>query len=618
MVTDLHFADVFPPADEAQWRTLVDRVLKGAPFDRLVSRTADGIAIQPLYARLTEERPRALRAEPGPWHSAARIEHPDVEAARGQIATDLSHGANALHLVFAGSIGANGFGLPGDLASVEALLADVDLDAGFPFEIDLGAATKDAALHMASVIEARHVDPARCRISFGFDPFGQMALIGGAPLAWPQFSTLAVQQCKALQAKGFGGRFLTADGRLVHAAGGSEAQELAFVLGAAIAYLRALEAAGIDLTAARSMISFRLAADADLFASVAKLRALRALWAQIETACGLTPEPLHLHVETSWRMMSRRDPWVNLLRSTVACLGAGLAGADVVSVQGFTQALGLPDDFARRIARNMQTILIEEAGLGRVADPVAGAGGFESLTDEISDKAWALFQDMEKAGGLYDALATGAFQSKVGDCATERARRIAKRSLPLTGTSEFPNLAEAPVEVLAPLPVIAPAMSWPIAFPRLVARRDAQAFEDLRDKSDALLASTGRRPRIFLANLGSAAEFTARAMFARSLFESGGVETIGNEGFESDADLSAAFAASGASLACLCSSDAVYAERAVPAARALQAAGARKLWLARRPGSLQAEWNAAGVEDFIFAGCDAIAVLMLAQDAASA
>ena len=161
-------------------------------------------------------------------------------------------------------------------------------------------------------------------------------------------------------------------------------------------------------------------------------------------------------------------------------------------------------------------------------------------------------------------------------------------------------------------------MSWPIAFPRLVARRDAQAFEDLRDKSDALLASTGRRPRIFLANLGSAAEFTARAMFARSLFESGGVETIGNEGFESDADLSAAFAASGASLACLCSSDAVYAERAVPAARALQAAGARKLWLARRPGSLQAEWNAAGVEDFIFAGCDAIAVLTLAQDAASA
>ena len=618
MVTDLHFADVFPPADEAQWRTLVDRVLKGAPFDRLVSRTADGITIQPLYARLTDERPRALRAEPGPWHSAARIEHPDIEAARAQIVTDLSHGANALHLVFAGSVGANGFGLPGDFASVEALLADVDLDAGIPFEIDLGAATKDAAIHVASVIEARHVDPARCRISFGFDPFGQMALTGGAPLPWPQFSSLAVKQCKALQAKGFAGRFLTADGRLVHAAGGSEAQELAFVLGAAIAYLRALEAEGIDLAAARSMISFRLAADADLFASVAKLRALRALWAQIESACGLTPEPLHLHVETSWRMMSRRDPWVNLLRSTVACLGAGLAGADVVSVQGFTQALGLPDDFARRIARNMQTILNEEAGLGRVADPVAGAGGFEALTDEIGDKAWALFQDMEKVGGLYEVLANGAFQAQVGDRAAEHAKRIAKRSLPLTGTSEFPNLAEAPVEVLAPLPVLAPAMSWPIAFPRLVACRDAQAFEVLRDKSDELLSSTGRRPRIFLANLGSAAEFTARAMFAKSLFESGGVETIGNEGFATEADLSEAFAASGASLACLCSSDAVYAERAVPAARALQAAGARKLWLAGRPGSLQAEWNAAGIEDFIFAGCDAIAVLMLAQDAASA
>ena len=266
----------------------------------------------------------------------------------------------------------------------------------------------------------------------------------------------------------------------------------------------------------------------------------------------------------------------------------------------------------------MQTILIEESGLGRVADPVAGSGGFEALTEDIGAKAWALFQDMEKQGGLYAALLSGSFQSQVAERAADRNKRIGRRSLPLTGTSEFPNLAEAPVDVLAPFPSATSATSWPIALPRLEPTRDAMPFEALRDRSDTLLATTGQRPGIFLASLGTAADFTARAMFAKGLFEAGGIEAIGNDGFANETDLAAAFAASGARIACLCSSDAVYAERAVAAAAALQAAGVQKLWLAGRPGSLQAEWNAAGIADFIFAGCDAVAALTLAQDVASA
>ena len=618
MANDLHFADVFPAADEAQWRKLVDRVLKGGPFERLVSTSADGIAIQPLYGRLTEDRPRALRAKPGPWRVAARVEHPDVELARTQVAVDLANGANALHLVFAGSIGANGLGMPGDRAAIDTLFADVDLDSGLAIEIDLSAATKDAAGHLADLIAERRIDPKRNAITFGFDPLGQIALAGGSPLPWAPFADFAAGICQSFQARGFDGRFCVADGRIVHAAGGSEAQELAFALSSAIAYLRALEGKGIELSQAQRMVSFRLAADADLFASTAKLRALRSLWARIELACGLTPEPLHLHVETAWRMLSRRDPWVNLLRNTVACLAAGIGGADVVSVQGFTQALGLPDDFARRIARNTQTILIEESGLGHVADPVAGAGGFEALTEEIGQKAWAAFQQIEGEGGLFASLEKGAIQGRIAESASARAKRVARRALPLTGTSEFPNLAEAPVDVLAPLSEALSATPWPIKVTPLVATRDGIAFEALRDRSDAMLAAKRAPPKLFLANLGTAADFTARAMFAKSLFEAGGLETLSNEGFTDDASLASAFVASGARVACLCSSDALYGERALSAAKALKATGAARLWLAGRPGSSQAEWTAAGIEDFIFAGCDAIAVLTTALDAASA
>jgi methylmalonyl-CoA mutase len=618
MVQDLQFADVFPRADEAQWRALVARVLKGAPFEKLISRTADGIEIQPLYARLIEERPRALRETPGAWRIAARIEHSDAEAARAQIASDLSQGANALHLVFPGSIGANGLGLAADAESVATILAEADLDTGLSIEIDLGAASKDAALHLADLITSRHIDPRRNSITFGFDPLGQMVFTGGTPMPWAGFAPLAAQQCKALAARGFEGRFFVADGRLTHAAGGTEAQELAFTLGAAISYLRALEAGGVELDAARRMISFRLAADADLFSTVAKLRALRGLWARIEEACGLAPQPLHLHVETAWRMLTCRDPWVNLLRNTVACLGAGLGGADVVSVQAFTQALGLPDAFARRLARNTQTILLEESGLGHVADPVAGSGGFEALTQEIGATAWSLFQDMEREGGLFAQLSSGSFQTRVDEAAEARATRIARRSLPITGTSEFPLLTEAPVDVLAPLSGADPLRAWPVPMARLLPRRDAAAFEQLRDAADARLAATGARPRIFLANLGTAADFTARAMFAKSLFEAGGIEAIGYDGVMTDADVVAAFDASGATLACLCSSDDIYRERAILAARALTEAGAQRVWLAGRPGTSQAEWNAAGLEDFIFAGCDAIAVLTLALTVASA
>ncbi len=585
------FADGFPKATEAQWRARVDAVLKGAPFERLQGRSYDGLSISPLYTRLLEDRPRAVKAGGAGWARLARVDNPDPEAANRQALADLENGATGLHLVFQGAAGAYGFGLPAGREALERALEGVALDVGVPIELDLGPQTIDSARHLADLIAAAGGDEGN--ISFGHDPLGQMALTGEA--AAPDAAKLAM---------GLNGRTLVADGRMVHGAGGSEAQELAFVIASALAYLRALEGAGADLAAARSKIGFRLSVDADEILGIAKLRALRRLWARVEEACGLTPAPIHIHAETSFRMMSRRDPWVNILRATVACFSAGLGGADAVTVLPFTQALGLPDDFARRIARNAQAVLLEEANLGRVADPAAGAGSFETLTDALCEAAWALVQETERDGGLHNALASGAFQARIATVQAARARAIAHRKDAITGTSEFPNVAEAPVEVLAPM--LAPA---PVNALALAPHRDAQAFEALRDLADAQAAENGARRSVFLANLGPVAAFTARSMFAKNLFEAGGIVAPGNEGFADEASLTEAFKASGAAFACICSSDATYEDWGQKAARALVKAGARHIYLAGRPGAAEAAWKEAGVCGFIFAGCDLVAVL---------
>ena len=301
--------------------------------------------------------------------------------------------------------------------------------------------------------------------------------------------------------------------------------------------------------------------------------------------------------------MTRRDPYVNALRTTTAAFAAGVAGADAIVALPFTQALGLPDAQARRLARNAQLILIEEANLWRVADPAAGSGGFEALTDALAQKAWALFQEIEGEGGLAASLASGAFAARVKQARLTLERDVARRKLPITGTSEFPNLSEAPVSVLATLPTTLDSHE-PFAPMRM-----AEAFEALRDASDADLAAKGARPRVFLAALGPAAAHGARAGFARNLYEAGGFEAPMNEGFADEAALAAAFANSGAQVACLCSSNEIYQERASAATKALAAVGARKIILAGRLPEMEAELRTVGVSSFIFAGCDVLAAL---------
>ena len=616
-MSNVSFAAEFPPADAAEWRKLVDAALKGADFEkRLVSRSYDGLRVEPLYPRTRDARPIAGRAGGEPWLVTQRVDHPDPAEANKQALTDLENGATGLSLVFAGALGAYGYGLDGAEATIARALDNVWLDA-VAIETDFSAQQKEAGLNLAKAVKARGIDPATTQIRFAHDPLGLMARNGAAPRPWAETAKLLAGFAADLAEQGFKGPFAVADGRAVHAAGGSEAQELAFALGNAVAYLRMFADAGVPLDEARELIFFRLAADADEFMTIAKFRALRKLWARVEEASGLDPRPAFVSAETAWRMMTQRDPYVNMLRTTIAITAAGLGGADSVTVLPFTAALGLPDAFARRVARNQQLMLLEESNLYRVADPAAGSGGIEALTTQLAHAAWSLFQDIEKAGGAADALAQGAIQKKVAETRKARQANVARRKDPLTGASEFPHLSETAVKVLEVPRVKVAALPAAVSFDSLGAMRLSEPFEALRDKSDDLARKAGARPKVFLATLGKLSEFTARATYARNFYEAGGIEALAGDGYEDRAAMLAAFKASGTKLACLCSSDKVYEAEAVEAAKELTAAGAT-VHLAGRPGDLEAALRDAGVTTFIYVGCDVLSTLQAAYDSLEA
>jgi methylmalonyl-CoA mutase len=603
----LLLAEDFPPATHEEWRKLVDAVLKGAPFERLIGTTYDGLSIAPLLERRADAKPVTARPGAAPWEVLARVEHPDPALGNEIALRELNNGAAGLALVFAGAVGDHGFGIPAREQALARMLEGFDFSAGATLDFDLSphaAAAVDAML-AKGFAQAQHGAGAGVRI--GHDPIGAMAITAGATRPWNEEAPHFAHRLAALARDGFRGRLAVADGRIIHNAGGSEAQELAFALSVALAYLRALETAGVALDAARRMIFFRLSADADQFLTIAKFRSLRKMWARVETACELAAEPAFISAETAWRMMAKRDPQVNILRATIAVFAAALGGADAITVLPFTAALGLPDRFARRIARNTQLVLLEESHLAKVTDPAAGSGAVEDLTDQLCRAAWALFQEIEASGGIDAALGRGLIQQKVADVRTKRAVAIAQRADALTGVSIFPDLTEAEAKVDQPAPARSPSAGG------LHPTRLAEPFEKLRDTSDRLLATAGARPKVFLATLGSQAEFTPRATFARNFFAAGGIESVGGETVDLPT-LAAAFKATGAPLACLCSSDKLYGKEAAEAAQALKAAGARYVYLAGRPREQEAALKAAGVQAFIYDGGDAVATLTGAYD----
>ncbi|MFJ2292711.1 methylmalonyl-CoA mutase small subunit [Streptomyces sp. NPDC087894] len=594
----------FPDPSHDQWQSLVEGVLRRSGKDvtgpaaeeALSTALGDGLTVRPLYTSAdTSADPglpgfapftrgsRATGNTTDGWDVRQRHALTDPVCLNEAVLGDLENGVTSLWLAVGGPGGVPVSGLARALEGVYLDLAPVVLDAG----ADPGPAVRE----LLGLYEARGIAKESARGSLGVDPLGQAARAGTEP-EWES----AVHWARLCSQEYPGLRALALDALPYHEAGGSAAEELGLSLATGVACLRALTAAGLSVEEACAQLEFRYAATADQFLTIAKLRAARRLWARVAEVCGAPGAGAQRqHAVTSSVMMTRRDPWVNMLRTTLACLGAGVGGAESVTVLPFDHALGLPDAFARRIARNTSTILMEESHLARVTDPAGGSWYVERLTDELAAAAWAFFQEVERAGGQAAALGSGMVQERLAATWAARGKDLARRKEPVTGVSEFPALDERPVE-REPVPD-APSGG---GLPRV--RRD-EAFEALRARSDAHLAATGARPKVFLAALGPAAVHTARASFAANLFLSGGIQPVHDPVSVDASTATAAFTASGARIACLCSSDTLYAEQADAVASALRAAGAEQIFLAGRPG----EYTGADVH--VFAGCDVVAVL---------
>jgi methylmalonyl-CoA mutase len=414
---------------------------------------------------------------------------------------------------------------------------------------------------------------------------------------------------------------LEANGAAWHACGASEAQELALILATLVTYLRACEAQGLTPSRALPKVSVNVAVDADQMLGLAKLRALRRLIARLGEACSVSnaTEQLFVHADTSERMMTKRDPWVNILRTTMATATAAMGGARSITILPLTWALGRTDAFARRVARNTHHILIEESGLARVGDPAAGSFAIETLTADLAARTWTIFQDIEAKGGLPATLKSNFIADELRKSHEARARLLAEGRIEMTGASAFPLLGNDGITV-APWPVRPmPANQNGESMTPLPFVRMAEPFERLRDAADAFAARTGKAPSLFLATLGEPAEFAARATWIQNVLAAGGITaTTAPEDMEphrtDSAALGRAFAGSGETIACLCATDATYGERGEAAASILKQTGAKRVFVAGRPRDQEVALRAAGVDGFIYAGADRIAILTHLHD----
>lgn len=572
------------PGSRAEWEKAAAAVLRkagqlaeGDPdsdvWDKLTRTTLDGVGVPPLgtpeaVAELTRGlgAPASQRGER--WDNRPLFANPDAAATAQEILTDLENGADSVWL----QLGAAG--VPVD--HLGTALKDVLLDVA-PVVIDAPDAPLEAATAFTELLAG--TTPAE-GTTLGVDPIAAAVRRGVVPEEVEE--TVAEAARLARQA---GVRALVVDGTALHDLGSSDAQELGYVLAVGAAYLRALVATGLDVAEAAALVEVRLAATDEQFTSIAKFRAVRRLWARVLELSGVPEEQrgLRLHGVTSRPMMSKYDPWVNLLRTCVASFSAGVGGADAVTVLPFDAPLGLPDAFARRIARNTSSLLTDESHVAAVADPAAGAYAVEQLTDDLARAGWAELDRIEAAGGILAALADGSLKERVAEIAAERDRQVARRTRPLTGLTEFPNLAEARLE-RAPYPEGAvPVRSY------------GHAFEALRDEPV--------QDQVFLATMGTVAAHTARATFAANLLAAGGIESV-NEGRHDDVDAVLGHYR-GERVVCLVGSDAAYAEWGTELAQRLRESGAEWIIVAGAPtSSTTALFDAA--DDSCARGVDAL------------
>jgi methylmalonyl-CoA mutase len=439
-------AEDFGAPDPSKWMALVDKTLKGQAFDdALVTPTADGLAIQPLYtAQDGVAVARDLRARDAvrPWDLRMPAAHPDPRQAAAEIMKDLENGAASVLLVL-DPTGVNGVAV-GSLQDMAQALNGVLLDLA-PVALDAGFLGPKAADWLAALAKAAPNAP----LAFHMDPLTAFAQAGASPGPIEGHLVSAATVGARLSDTYAKASLMLATGRAAHEAGGSNTEELAVMAACALAYAKALARAGLSMQEAFSRITLGVSLDAEYFTGVAKVRAARALWARITDACGVSVTAV-IEARSSQRMLTRADAWTNLLRLTAAGFAGAVGGADAIVLGAFTDAIGLPTAFGRRQARNTQLVLMEESHLGRVADPAGGSWYLDSLTDQLARAAWGGFQAIEAAGGIVKALESGRVADIVDATRAAQEAAFADKSRKILGVTAFPNADDKPVEVATP------------------------------------------------------------------------------------------------------------------------------------------------------------------------
>lgn len=663
--------NVFPPVSKSEWLAKVEADLKGASPDRLRTKTPGGIEVEPLYTAEDAREPAPdgfpgvypyLRgaAPVGGWTIRQEYDDPRPSVCKAQIAQDLERGVEALWVRLGPRHGCRVL----TTEELDEVLASADL-ARVSVYIEGGSDALAVASGFLAVAERRGVARAALRGGFAFDPIGLLAregrIQGGLSARLAELSDLAAW-C-ASHAPGLRAVGVSSDP--YDGAGASAVQELAYTIGTGVEYLRRLTGAGLSIDDAARQIGFAYAVSGDFFTQIAKLRAARVLWAKVVVAAGAQPDAasMPIHCRTSLFTMTKRDPWVNLLRVTAECSAAVLGGAESVATAPFDAAIGPPDELAQRIARNTQIVLRDESHLDAVADPGGGSWFIEALTDQLARAAWREIQSIEAEGGIVKGLGSGRVLDAVGEVATLRHDAVNRRKAPIVGVSEFPNPAEEPVErepvsqqevkqmlragldqldvgahrdvllnlarhvndptrelgALTSACVAAATAGTDIYSVAAVLQhgqpdfhvqpvpqwRAADTWERLRERSDR----SEPRPTAFLANLGSVPSHKARSTWAQNLLAAAGIRALHNDGFADAEAVGAAWQEAPASLAMICGSDETYQAMLEPAVTALKRAGCPVVLVAGRPGEHAAALRDAGVSDFVFVGADVLRVM---------
>ncbi|MBS0189066.1 MAG: acyl-CoA mutase large subunit family protein [Planctomycetes bacterium] len=688
---DLNQADLFPPVTTADWRKLAQKDVGEGDLDkRLIARLYEGIEVKPLYtpgdfAGAAKDAsgfggfaPYTRGAQPPQskrhgWDIRQEYTYPDASGMNTQILEDLEHGVTSLLLRFDAAgregldatdpaalalVGADGCSIS-DVEDLATALKNVHLEM-VHVSLEAGGAFLPAASLLAALWQQRKLAKDQCRGAFNADPLAVLArdghLAGGLEEALRHTGDLAAWTSRTFP-KVTSVRVGTA---IYHHAGATATQDLALSLATGVEYLRCLTRAGLSVDAAAGQMLHSFAIGSAFFLGAAKLRAARRLWARVVEVCGGSADAarMTMHVRPSRRIMTTRDPWVNILRNTACVLGAALGSADAIGSMPFDAPLGDPSARARRLARNTQHILQLESHLHRVGDAGGGSWYIESLTDSLANKAWEIFQQIERLGGIRACLESGWVRREIDAAAAPRARNLMTRKDGVLGVSEFARVGEQKPEIeridraelarnarkrlagrhtakLAPPPTgkgTGGIPDWAVAAagsgatlgslhraltthaPTFLAaplalHTFAEPFEHLREASDQYFIQYGNRPRVFIASLGSPARHLPRTNFARNFCEAGGFEVIGSDEGGSGEDAVQRFRESGAAIAIIASDDATYVDALPTVAPSLHAAGARTVILAGNPGAKEAELRRIGIDRFIFVKCNVVQTL---------